>query len=308
MVGVRGEGHDAVTVREAQGAAVRAVAPLLHAGYGGGGEVAEEVVGVERGAEGEAEGEGAGARAGRGAGGGAGDAVPGGAGAQFARGERVDLADRVVEGADGGEPGREGDVGHGQRGGLDQQPGGLRALRPGEGEGARAQFGEELALDLAGAVAEAGGEAGDALPVHDSVGDQPHGAGGEVGPPVPLGGAGAGVRAAALAGPEPGLLAGRRARVERHVAGFGRHHRAAGPAVDAGGQDGREEPAVEARVLRLHGAHAALGVGVHSRLHVSRMACGTEGSWRESDTDVTRAALLRITPAARPTRAAVAGR
>ncbi|MDQ0948485.1 hypothetical protein QFZ24_002408 [Streptomyces phaeochromogenes] len=55
VVGRRGERDDAVAVGQAQGAPVRAVAPLLHAGYGGGGEVAEEVVGVERGPEGQAE-------------------------------------------------------------------------------------------------------------------------------------------------------------------------------------------------------------------------------------------------------------
>ncbi|MDQ0717337.1 hypothetical protein QFZ55_006789 [Streptomyces luteogriseus] len=262
VVRVRGEGHDAVAVREAQGAAVGAVAPLLHAGYGRRGEVAEEVVGVERGAERQPQGEHAwGARA-----------LPsGGAGAQLARGQREDLADRVVEGADRGEAGGEGDLRHGQGGRLDEQPGRLGALGAGEREGARAQLGEELALDLPGAVAEPAGEAGHSLAVHDAVGDQPHGAGHEVGALVPLRGAGAGVGPAALAGPEPGLLTGRRAGVEDHVLRLGRHHRAAGTAVDAGGQDGREEPAVEACVLGPDGAYAALGVGVHPHLHGSRI-------------------------------------
>lgn len=62
VVGVRGERDDAVAVGQAQGAAVGAVPPFLDAGHGGRGEVAEEVVGGERGAEGEAEGEGLGWR------------------------------------------------------------------------------------------------------------------------------------------------------------------------------------------------------------------------------------------------------
>ena len=97
VVGLRGEGDDAVPVREAQGAPVRAVAPLLHAGYGGRGEVAEEVVGVERGAERQPQ-----AISARGCGG-----VPGRLRAARARSslgdEREDLADGVVEGADRGE-------------------------------------------------------------------------------------------------------------------------------------------------------------------------------------------------------------
>ena len=53
-------------------------------------------------------------------------------------------------------PGREGDVAHRQRGGLDQQPGGLRPLRPGQGQRPGAQLGQQLPLDLPDAVAEPG--------------------------------------------------------------------------------------------------------------------------------------------------------
>ncbi len=266
VVGARGQRHDAVAVREPQRAPVGAVPPFLHAGHGGRGEVAEEVVGVERGTERQAQGERARGVAARG--------VPRGPGAKVARGERVHLAHGVVEGAHGGEAGREGDVRHRQVRRLDERPRGLRALGAGQGEGSRAQLGVQLAFDLPGAVAEAGGESGDALAVDDAVGDQPHGAGHEVGPHVPLRGAGAGVGAAALARPEPGLLAGGSARVEDHVLRLGRDDRAAGAAVDAGRQDGGVEPAVEPCVLRLHGAHAALGVGVHPLVHVSRIGHG----------------------------------
>ena len=193
VVGFRGEGGDAMSVREAQGPAVGTVAPFLHAGYGGGGEVAEEVVGVERGPEGEAEVQGGrGAREPTCAARTRIGACPLGAClreavTELARGEGEDLADGVVEGTDRGETGGEGDLRHGQRGRLDEEPRGLGALSAGEGERAGAQFGVELPFDLAGAVAEAGGEAGDTLAVHDPVADQPHRAGHEVGALVPLG-------------------------------------------------------------------------------------------------------------------------
>ncbi len=51
VVGGRGEGGDARTVRQVEGAAVGAVAPLLDAGDGGGGEVPEDVVRGEGGAQ-----------------------------------------------------------------------------------------------------------------------------------------------------------------------------------------------------------------------------------------------------------------
>lgn len=114
---------------------------------------------------------------------------------QLAGGEREHLADGVVEGADGGEPGGEGHVAHRQLGGLDEQPCRLGALRPGQGQRPGAELGAELPFDLAGRVAEPGGETGHALAVDDPVLDEPHGAGHGVGPGVPLG--------------EPGLVSGR---------------------------------------------------------------------------------------------------
>jgi hypothetical protein len=105
VVGLGGEGRDAVAVGEAEGAPVRAVAPLLHARYGGRREVAEEVVGVEGGAERQAEGEGAGGQHG----------CLRAPVAQLARGEGEDLAHGVVEGADRGEAGGEGDLRHRER-------------------------------------------------------------------------------------------------------------------------------------------------------------------------------------------------
>ncbi|SCG08915.1 hypothetical protein GA0115255_124692 [Streptomyces sp. Ncost-T6T-2b] len=78
----------------------------------------------------------------------------------------------------------------------------MGALGAGERDGARAQFGGELALDLPGAVAEPPGEPGYAFAVDHTVADQPHGPAHDVRADVPLGGAGHGVRAAAAAGPE----------------------------------------------------------------------------------------------------------
>ena len=49
-----------------------------------------------------------------------------------------------------------------------------RALRPGEGERAGTDLGDEHALDLALAVAEPGGETAHALAVDEPVGDEPH--------------------------------------------------------------------------------------------------------------------------------------
>ena len=64
-----------------------------------------------------------------------------GPGPQLGRAQRVDLADRVVELAHAREAGRERDVRERQVGGLDQEPGGLRPLRPGERERPGAELG-----------------------------------------------------------------------------------------------------------------------------------------------------------------------
>src|SRR5260221_10165107 len=79
--------------------------------------------------------------------------------------------------------------------------------------------------------------------------DEPPRPGDQVGPLVPLWRSGTRVGPASLAGPEAGLLRGRGTGEEPHVLRLGRYHRAARPAVDPRGQHGREEPAVEPRVL-----------------------------------------------------------
>ena len=106
--------------------------------------------------------------------------------AQLGRRRREHLADRLVELADAREAGRERDLGERQRGRLDQQAGGLRALRAGERERPGAELGDELAVQVALAVAEPRGEPSHALAVDAAVADQPHRAADHVGAQVPL--------------------------------------------------------------------------------------------------------------------------
>ena len=109
-----------------------------------------------------------------------------GPGAQPTRrvGER--LAYRVVALADAGEAGGEGHVRHGEVGGLQQDSRRLAALCPGQGERPRPDFRRSEAVELPGAVAQPARQSLDALPVDHAVADQPHGAGHDIGPDVPL--------------------------------------------------------------------------------------------------------------------------
>ena len=113
---------------------------------------------------------------------------------------------------------------------------------------------------LALLVAEPPGQALDAVPVDYPVRDQPHRPAHHVGPDVPLGRAGGGVRAAPLAGPEARLLGRRRAAVEPHVRPLRRDRRAGRPAVDAGRGHRDEEHPVEAGILADRGLVAPLVV------------------------------------------------
>ena len=231
---------------ERQGAPVGAVAHLLDAGHGGGGEVPEEVVGTQRLAEGQAQRECAGACVG---------CAPRVAGlgvrapTQLAGRRGKDGADGVVELPDAGKPGGERYLNHGQGGRLDEHARSLGALRAGDRDRPRSQLGYQQPLQLAHAVAELGGQAGHPRAVDDAVGDHAHGARDHVGAPVPLGRAGGGVGPAALAGAKAGLLRCGGGRVEAHILALGRHRETTGAAVDAGAGDGGEEPAVKARVL-----------------------------------------------------------
>ena len=169
----------------------------------------------------------------------------------------------VVALAHAGEARGEGHVSDREVGCLEQDAGRLAALGPGQRQWPRADLGGDEPVQLAGAVAEAVGQALDALTVDDTVADEAHGPSDGVGPDVPFGRARRGVGPAAEAGAEPGLLGGRRSGVEAHVLPLGRARRAARAAVDPGGGDGAEELAVEAGVLALRRLVAAVRVLNH---------------------------------------------
>ena len=183
--------------------------------------------------------------------------------AQRARRLGEDLADRGIELADALKAGRERDAADRHVGGLEQDARRLRALGAGEREGAHADAPDQLSVDVALGVAKPASQAADALPIDDAVGDQSHRPADEVGTTVPLGRAGAGVRPTALAGPEPGCLSRGGGRVEADVLAFRSARRAARAAVDPGGADTAEEPAVEARVTGGGRLPTTLGVENH---------------------------------------------
>jgi hypothetical protein len=257
-----GEPDDGGTVRQVEHAGERRSVPLLQAGDGVRAEEQQHLVRRVRRAGRQAQGEPAG---------GAVAGCPFRA-AQAAGGRGEDLAHGVVELPDAGEAGGEGDVGHRQVGGLDQQPRRLRAPRPGQGQRADSEFAHEQPVQLALRVAQAGGQARDAGALDLAVRDEPHGAGDDVGPHVPLGGPRNGVRPAPAAGAEAGVLGGRRGGEEGDVAGQRSARRARRAAVDAGGVDGGDEPAVETGVPAGHRAVAALDVQHlgHGIEHASR--------------------------------------
>ena len=95
------------------------------------------------------------------------------------------------------------------------------------------------------------------------------------------------VGTAALARPEPRPLSGGRCRIEADVAGEGRPHRAAGPAIDPGGQHRGDEPAVEPGVLGLDRPVAVVEIFVHA----STVTPTHRQDWRKSDIAVCWLAL-----------------
>src|SRR5438309_5641639 len=102
---------------------------------------------------------------------------------------------------------------------------------------------------------------GEAVAIDGPTRTQPHRAADEIAAHVPSRRTRGRVGAAALAGTIAGELRGGRGGVERHVLSLGPDRRwAARPAVDAGGPDGGDEPAVEAGVAAFDGPVAALEV------------------------------------------------
>jgi hypothetical protein len=209
------------------------------------------------------------------------------AGADLAWRRREDLADRGVELAHALKARGERDLDDRDAGCLEQDPRGLRALRTGERERPGTDDGDELAVDVTLAVAEAAGETDHALAVDDAVGDQPHRASDEIRAAVPLGRAGGRVRATALARAKPRRLGRGGGREEAHVLALGRTRRAARTAVDPGRLDPAEHPSVEPRILGLDGLPEALGV----KHHASTIAHRPGDNWRKSDMVVQRSPI-----------------
>ena len=248
---------------EAQGPAVRGAVDLLHARDRARAQERQQRREVERVAAGQPQLDRHRARCRRpvrevGPGGSVSRGVSVAAVAQLGRGDRVDLADRLVELAQAREAGRERDVRDGQVGGLQERACHARALRPGQRERRRAQVVDEDPPQLPLPVAQAVRQAGHALAVHEALVDEAHRAAGHVAAQVPLRGARRGARDAALARPEPGALRGRGRGVEADAVALRGHGRAARPAVDAGARDRGEEVAVEPAIAAGDGAVVAL--------------------------------------------------
>ncbi len=184
---------------------------------------------------------------------------------QLARRRVEDLGDRVVELAHAPETGGERDVGEPQVRPREQRPRRLGAQRAGERDRAGAELRDEHAVHVPGRVPEAGGEAVDALAVHDAVRDEPHGPGRQVVPEVPARRARHRLREAALARAVAGLVGGGRGEVEGDVLGLRGPRRARRPGVDAGAAHGGDELPVEAAVARRDGAVALGEHGVRGR-------------------------------------------
>ncbi len=183
--------------------------------------------------------------------------------AQLERRHPEHLADGLVELADARESGRERDVSGGKIGADEQHARRVRTVRSAEGERAGAELGGQQARQVARRVPEARGETGNALPLDDAVGDEPHGAPRGVAAEVPLRRPRRGLGQAALAGAVARFVRGRGGRVERDVRRLGRARGAARPAVDPGRAHGRHELPVEAGVARLD--HAVALVECHAR-------------------------------------------
>ncbi len=179
---------------------------------------------------------------------------------QFCGGSSEYLLYGVVELADALEPGRECDISDRDVGGLEQRPGGLRPLGPRQRKGAGPDLAHKHAVKLAFAVPEPFGQPGDAVGIDRPVEDELHRACGHVCPPQPLRRPRSGVRAAPQAGAKTILLRGCRARVKAHMVAHRRAGRAAGTAVDPGGSDCSEKPAVKARVTALNGSIASFEI------------------------------------------------
>jgi hypothetical protein len=215
------------------------------------------------------------------------------------------LADRVVALTDARKTRRERDVGDRHVGADEEHARGVRAMRPGEGQGAGPEFRGEQARQMPAGVSEPRGEPRHALAFDDPRGDQPHRPGGRVSAEIPGGRAGRGLRKAALAGAESGLVRGSAGREECDVLGLRRTRRAARAAVDPGRPDGRHELPVEAGVAGTDRAIPLVevgraAIGCSYGVHASTLPLRTRACWRKSDIAV--AGQGRFVPTGFPRR------
>ena len=286
VIGLRAQLDDPAPVGQAQAAPVATIGGVLDRGRRAQREELEQTAGIERRAEGQAQGERAAVlRA----------AVAARARAQLARRRGEHLPDRRVELAHALKARREGHLDDRDTRRLEQDPRRLSALRTREREWPGADDGNELAVDMALAVAEAASEPADAIAVDDAVGNQAHGPPDEIGATVPIGRARGGVGTAALTGAKARSLRSRGGWEEANVLPFGCSRGTAGTTVDAGCAHTAEDPSVEAGILGLDGLPDALGINQHA----STMAHVPVEIRRESD----MAVQPRPIPATRACRA-----
>ena len=134
---------------------------------------------------------------------------------------------------------------------LEQDASGLRALCSSEREWPGADRRHQLTVDMALGVAQAGGEAADALAVDHPVCDQAHRASDEVRAQIPIGRARRRIGTAALARAKASRLCRRRGREEANVLAFGCARRTTRTAVDPRRLHTTEDPPVKARITEL---------------------------------------------------------
>jgi hypothetical protein len=119
------------------------------------------------------------------------------------------------------------------------------------------------------AVAETARQAGDALAVHNTIGNQTHRAPHDIRARIPLRRSRGGLGPATPARPKPGRLRSRGGREEQHVAALGHTSGATGPAIDPGGRHPDVDDAVEALVAAFDRTVATFEVFDHAPIIIA---------------------------------------
>jgi len=183
--------------------------------------------------------------------------------AQLSRLQAIALLEERVEAAQAAEAAGKGHVGH-RQGRIGEQPlGEQQALGLCKFHRRDAELGAEGAPQVPIGNAQSPRHGFQAAVFQRAVFDQPRRGLSEARGRVHAGIAGRQLRPAAQAGPVPGGLGGRRARVEAAVLASRRLHRAHRAAVDPGRGHRDEEAPVEARVARAQRAVAGVGIERH---------------------------------------------